>query len=126
MSPARFLPAVGLLLAVSLAATAYAPVPPPGKRPAMLPVGKWRVEFENGVIETCEVRKDGSASVVEPLRSSRGKATVDAKGAVLIVCDDDRTERWRPDGKRMTVEHWFPSSAYPAGKSVRGVATRAP
>jgi hypothetical protein len=36
-----------------------------------LPIGKWRVEFANGVIETCEIRQDGSSSVVEPLRGRR-------------------------------------------------------
>jgi hypothetical protein len=115
MSPARFLPAAGALLALTLASAGYAPVPPPKQRPPALPVGKWRVVFENGVVETCEVRKDGSATVVEPLRSSR-----------VIVCDDDRTERWRPDGKRMAVEHFFPGSQYPAGKAVRGIARRVP
>jgi hypothetical protein len=126
VSPARFLPAAVALLALTLASAGYAPVPPPKQRPPALPVGKWRVVFENGVVETCEVRKDGSATVVEPLRSSRGKATVDRKGVVVIVCDDDRTERWRPDGKRMAVEHFFPGSQYPAGKAVRGIARRVP
>jgi hypothetical protein len=92
----------------------------------VLPVGKWRVVFDNGVVETCEVRRDGSATVAEPLRSSRGKAKAGAKGVVVIVCDDDRTERWTPDGKRMVVEHFFPGSQYPGGKSVRGVAKRVP
>jgi hypothetical protein len=119
--------ATGALLALTLASAGYAPVPPPKKKATPpLPVGLWRVEFENGVVESCEVRKDGSATVVEPLRSSRGKATVNARGVVVIVCEDDRTERWSPDGKRMKVEHWFPSSQYPAGKAVNGIARRGP
>jgi hypothetical protein len=88
---------------------------------AELPVGKWTVEFENGVIETCEIHKDGTASVEEPKRSSPGKATV-KDNAIMIACDDDRLERWRPVGKRMVVEHWYPGSREPAVTPVLGVA----
>ena len=87
------------------------------------PVGEWSVEFANGVVETCEIRKDGTASESEPLRKSEGKA-VDKDGALVITFDDDRTERWTRVGKRMVVEHWFPSSTYPCGTPVRGIADR--
>jgi hypothetical protein len=81
------------------------------------------VTFDNGVVETCRVRTDGGVHVVEPFRNSGGKATVKG-GAVVIVCDDDRAERWtRVEGK-MVVEHWFPAGAYPEGSPVRGVAQR--
>jgi hypothetical protein len=39
-------------------------------------VGQWSVKFSNGVAEVCKIRKDGIASVVEPLRTSGGKGTV--------------------------------------------------
>ncbi len=88
-----------------------------------LPAGEWSVEFANGVVETCEIRKDGTATESEPLRKSDGKA-VDKDGAIVIVFDDDRTERWTPVGKRMVVEHWYPSSKFPCGTPVRGIADR--
>ena len=39
-------------------------------------VGRWSVEFANGVKQTCEIQRDGAASVVEPARTSGGKAGV--------------------------------------------------
>jgi len=36
-------------------------------------VGQWTVEFANGVVETCDLVKDGTANVAEPKRSSQGK-----------------------------------------------------
>jgi hypothetical protein len=95
-------------------------VPPPE---ACLPVGEWRVEFANGVTEACEIRKDGTASVVEPRRTSGGKATVNG-GSAVIRFDDDRIERWTPVGKRFVVEHWFPGSQFPPGAPVLGIAER--
>jgi hypothetical protein len=81
------------------------------------------VRFENGVVQNSKVTKDGSAHVVEPHRNSPGKATRKG-GAVVIVSDDDRTERWTRVEGRMIVEHWCPSAAYPDGTPVRGVAER--
>ena len=52
--------------------------------PAGLPVGKWNVEFANGVTQVCEVRKDGTASVVDPLRTAAGKATVKGNATVIV------------------------------------------
>jgi hypothetical protein len=86
-----------------------------------LPVGRWNVEFANGVKEACEVRKDRTASVVEPLRTSTGKAEV-KDGSVVIVYQDDRVERWTPVGKRVVVEHWHPGARYPSGTPVLGIA----
>jgi hypothetical protein len=83
------------------------------------------VEFANGVVETCEVRRDGTASVTEPRRSSGGRAKA-KDGAVVITFSDDRVERWAVRGGRVVVEHWFPASLYPAGAPVRGVARRSP
>jgi hypothetical protein len=86
-----------------------------------LPVGRWNVEFANGVKEVCEVRKDRTPSVAEPLRTSAGKAEV-KDGSVVIVYQDDRVERWTPVGKRMVVQHWHPGSRFPSGTPVLGVA----
>ena len=90
----------------------------------MLPVGKWNVEFANGVAEMCEIRDRGTAYVVEPLRSSSGKVAVE-NGSFMIRFEDDRVERWTPVGTRMVVEHWFPGSQIAEAKPVLGVADRA-
>jgi hypothetical protein len=81
------------------------------------------VTFSNGVIESCEVRSDGSASESETLRSSEGKVSQQA-GAIVVTFADDRVERWTAVDKRMVVEHWFPATAYPAGERVVGIADR--
>jgi hypothetical protein len=86
-----------------------------------IPAGKWRVEFTNGVIQTCEIASDGTANVREPLRTSPGKAVLQ-DGAVIITFDDNRVERWTQIGKKLVVEHWCPASAYPAERPVLGIA----
>lgn len=96
------------------------PAPPRDK----LPVARWNIEFSNGVKEVCEVHKDGTASVVEPLRSSTGTAEV-KDGAIVLVFQDDRVERWTPVGARMIVEHWATSAGYPSQAPVRGIAEMA-
>ncbi|HKB03214.1 MAG TPA: hypothetical protein VKD90_13390 [Gemmataceae bacterium] len=89
-----------------------------------LPVGKWRVHFDNGVVERCEIRMNGTASVVEPLRSSPGKWSV-KDGSVVIVSDDDRLERWTHVEGQWVVEHWCPVAAFPEGAAAaRGTAKR--
>jgi hypothetical protein len=98
----------------------FAP-PPPDAGGAGLPVGKWTVAFANGVTETCEVKKDGTASVVEPARRSCAKVVAKG-GSFLIACEDDRLERWTPVGKRMVVEHWYPGSQVPVVTPVLGIA----
>ena len=110
-----------LIIAFALAAPFTAAGDPP-KPPATdgLPTGKWQIEFANGVVETCAFDKD-SATEVEPQRSSNGRATV-RDGSVVIAFEDDRTERWTKVGKRWVVEHWCPSSAFPSGKPVLGIA----
>ena len=100
---------------------ARADAPRPGTGP---PVGKWSVGFANGVAESCVIREDGAATVVEPHRSSDGKLTAEV-GSFLIRFEDDRVERWTPVGKRMVVEHWFPGSQIGEAKPVLGVADRA-
>jgi len=85
-----------------------------------LPVGRWSVEFTNGVKEVCDVRRNGTASVVEPLRSSTGNAEA-KEGSVVLVFQDDRVERWTPVGSRMVVEHWAASVQFPAGTPVLGI-----
>lgn len=88
-------------------------------------VGQWAIQFENGVNESCSVSKDGSAKTQETRRTSPGKIEV-RDGAILIVSDDDRLERWTSVGKKAVVEHWFPASAYPKQKPVVGIAERVP
>ena len=114
----RLLSASLALFVFALASAGNAPAPKRSR-----PAGEWSVEFANGVIETCAIRKDGTVSESEPNRKSDGKA-VDKDGAIMITFDDDRTERWTPVGKRMVVEHWYPSSQYPCGKPVVGIADR--
>jgi len=122
----------GAVLVVSQVSGRDVPKPPsptdggvPGNMPDTgLPVGKWTIEFANGVIEVCELRKDGTASVVEPLRSSNGKAEI-TDGSVAIVFEDDRVERWTQVGKRLVVEHWAASAQFPSGKPVLGIGTLA-
>ena len=106
-----------IALAVPFVAAGDPPTPPATEG---LPTGKWKVEFANGVIEVCAFDED-KATEVEPLRSSNGNATL-TDGAVVVAFEDDRTERWTKVGKRWVVEHWCPSSAYPAGKPVLGIA----
>jgi hypothetical protein len=82
---------------------------------------KWKVEFTNGVKEVCQIGKDRTACVAEPLRTSNGKVEVKG-GSVVIVYQDDRVERWTPVGKRMVVEHWHPGARFPSGTPVLGIA----
>ena len=101
-----------------------------------LPVGKWNVEFTNGVKEVCDIFTfdgDGHATVVEPRRRSRGRVVLQ-DGSVVMIFNDDRVERWTPIGKRFVVEHWFPGSVLPIANPVRlptttlvlGIAERTP
>jgi len=113
-------------LGLTLPSEGYAPAPFPRSRPRSNSlVGKWTVKFTNGVIQTSELRKNGTASVVERNRSSTGKA-VARNGAVVIHFKDDRAERWTVRGKQVMVEHWFPASTYPSGGRVLGFAKRLP
>lgn len=108
-------------LGFSWPATAYAPVPFPQVSSL---AGRWTVSFANGVIETCEVNRDGSAHVVEPNRASPGAAVVQG-AAVVITFRDERVERWTRIGGEVVVEHWFPAATYPNGPKVKGVGRRA-
>ncbi len=91
-----------------------------------LPAGKWSVEFANGVKQTCAIRADGTASVVEPRRTSGGKATAVKGGAVVLVFEDDVVERWTPVGKRYVVQFWVSGSQFPTATPLLGIAERAP
>lgn len=95
----------------------------PGAPPQF--VGKWTVTFANGVVETCDVRADGTASEAEPKRSADGKAEL-KENALVISFADDRVERWTAIDKRMVVEHFFPGSEYPSGSRVLGIAAILP
>ncbi|MDB5346213.1 MAG: hypothetical protein JWP89_4590 [Schlesneria sp.] len=100
-----------------------APQSGPGAAVNGLPTGAWRVQFANDVIETCEIRRDGTATVTEPGRTSPGK-TVTQSGRVVVLYDDDRIERWTPVGKRLVVEHWASSAQWPTNAPVLGIADR--
>jgi hypothetical protein len=87
--------------------------------------GQWNVKFANGVKEVCKIQINGVAFVDEPLRKSSGKGMV-RDGTIVIAFDDNRVERWKVEGKRFVVEHWFPGTQFPNGTPVRGIAKRAP
>lgn len=86
-----------------------------------LPAGVWKVQFANSVVEICEIRPDGTASVVEPRRSSTGRIAIHGQ-AFVIMFEDDRIERWTPVGKRLVVEHWPTSAQWPTSPAVLGIA----
>src|SRR4051794_4933976 len=88
---------------------------------AAMPVGKWKVEFANGVTEACDVGNGGESTVEEPRRRCVGMAVVKA-GSVVMTFGDDRVERWTPVGERYVVEHWFPASRVPVTTPVLGIA----
>ncbi len=116
--------------ALVLTLTSYGDPPLGAKNPIPndgqdLPLGKWKVEFANGVVETVEVGRSGAVYVAEPKRTSTGLVTVKTVAFVLVF-DDDRVERWTPVGQRMVVEHWFPGSSFPNGTPVRGIAEQVP
>ena len=90
-----------------------------------LPVGKWNLTFANGVQQTCEIRRDGTATVAEPLRSSEGKTFVQGLTAKLKFADN-RVERWTPVGDRFVVEHWGVAAGFPHAKPVLGIAEKSP
>ena len=87
-------------------------------------VGQWTVEFANGVVETCDLVKEGTANVIEPKRSSPGKVRDVMNGVVVLAFDDDRIERWTKIGQRMVVEHWASSDQFPSGPPVLGIAEK--
>jgi hypothetical protein len=122
----RLLPALFLGVALFAVQNSGADVPAPDNAPkGALPVGKWKVEFHNGVIEECNIGNGGESSVEEPKRRCVGMAEVKG-GSVVITFGDDRVERWTPVGKRYVVEHWFPASQVPVTTPVLGIAERAP
>jgi hypothetical protein len=90
-----------------------------------MPAGKWSVTFANGVIQTCEIAPNGTASVVEPLRASDGKTLIQG-GTAKLIFKDDRVERWTPVGNRFVVEHWAAKAHFPAVAPVLGIAEKAP
>src|SRR6188472_3314150 len=67
-------------------------------RESVLPVGTWKVEFANGVVEECRIGNGGEAYVEEPRRRSGGNAVVQ-EGALVVTFHDDRVERWTPVGR---------------------------
>ncbi len=126
MSRAKLPAVAAILLTLALPAAGdrtTVPTGVPGPESSLF--GKWTVTFANGVVETCEVRSDGTASESEPQRSADGKAEASG-GALVITFEDGRVERWNLIGGRVVVEHWCPATAYPAGAAAVGVADRLP
>src|SRR5436305_2113664 len=69
MSRAKFLLIAFATLTLALSAAGDPPAPPvKNPSPDAKYVGKWMVRFSDGVIESCEVRADGTASESETLR----------------------------------------------------------
>jgi len=87
-------------------------------------VGKWTVEFANGVVETCDLVKEGKADVAEPKRSSPGKVRRTTNEVLELVFDDDRIERWTKVGQRIVVEHWPSSNQFPDRPPVLGIGEK--
>jgi hypothetical protein len=70
-------------------------------------IGRWKVQFANGVVEACRISTNGTALVSEPERTSGGRTQV-RSGATVIAYEDDRAERWTAVGAKYVVEHWCP------------------
>jgi hypothetical protein len=126
MSRAKLLVVACAALVLALPAAGDRLAPPRGSAgPETELFGKWTVTFANGVVETCEVRADGTAFESEPYRSADGK--VEASGSAFVITfEDGRVERWNLINGHVVVEHWCPAAAYPAGASVVGIADRVP
>src|SRR4051812_24210136 len=107
----RSLLLAGIVLVFSHAAGGAAPG---GQRG--VPVGRWTIEFTNGVKEVCDVRENGTTSVVELPRPTVNAANADARvkalrtslgfaemrdGAAVVVFQDGRVERWTRNGAKM-------------------------
>jgi hypothetical protein len=76
--------------------------------------GKWQMVKADGVLGTYEFRANGSVLWTQKGRQAIGRITAKG-GSFLVVYPDDRTERLTPSGPRLIVEHWYPTSNYPAG-----------
>jgi hypothetical protein len=99
------------------------PEPEIDARQTGLPIGRWQIQFANGVLEICKIRQNGTTSVVEPKRASEGRVEI-KDGSVLLTFRDQRIERWTWHGRQILVEHWCPGNEYPNAKPVRGLAER--
>jgi hypothetical protein len=114
---------LSFLIAAIVIAASTSNAAPDDADDSRLPLGLWRIEFSNGVVESCDIGREGTAVLIEPARRSSGHAVVEGK-SVMIRFDDDRIERWTPVGKRYVVEHWFPASRFPPAEPVLGIAER--
>jgi hypothetical protein len=88
----------------------------PPRKGGGLPVleGKWQMVKADGVLGTYEFRANGTVLWSQKARQAVGRVTARG-GTFLVIYPDDRTERLTPSGPRLIVEHWYPSSNYPAG-----------
>jgi hypothetical protein len=89
-----------------------------------VPIGQWRVEFSNRVVQTVDVARNGEATVSEPLRRAKANPEVTGPTTVVFKYSDDRVERWTRVGAKHVVEHWYPAQTYPSGVPELGIAER--
>jgi RNA polymerase sigma factor (sigma-70 family) len=104
---------------------AKAPLPVQAPAPGV-PPERWGVEFANAVTQVCELREDGTASVVELALPKYSGKVIDKDGQVLVEYTGDRTQRFTPVGERMVVEHWWPGAKKGTDRPVLGIAERVP
>jgi hypothetical protein len=131
---------IGLIIATPLGIViaAHAPLPAGQTFGSQLPpreispadrvspwVGRWNVEFANGIHEVHELRQDYTVTVrnIAQNWSCQGRIEFDDM-KVTIAYDNDRLERWTPVGDRMVVEHWHPASQLPIKPPLLGIANR--
>ena len=88
-----------------------------------IPVGRWKVVFSNGVVQTCSIDEKGKVSVTQTGRTASGKVS-EHEDSISIQYADDRAERWVVKDGGITVEHWHPASQMPNGPAVLGKAIR--
>ena len=98
-----------------------AQAPAPRVRPE-----RWSVEFANAVTQVCEMREDGTASVVELALPKYSGKVIDKDGPVLVEYTGDRTQRFTPVGAQMVVEHWWPGAEKGTDRPILGIAERVP
>ena len=112
-----------VLIAVAAVLAAQSGTEPDRSIERRMRAHEWRVEFANGVVQTCSFGENGAAGVSEPLRRSRGNAKYE-NGAAVVSYNDDRVERWTLVGNRFVVEHWYPASQMWSTPGVLGIAEK--
>jgi len=101
-----------LAFATNMSVIRNVPRKPDGETVDNTWVGSWTIEFANGVVETCDLAKEGKVFVSEPNRRSFGKVNQSFKEGLLLFFDDGRVERWTKVNQRIVVEHWATFDLY--------------